>query len=106
MDRFLAEGAVYRELRDLQQRITRYEDWRNAWAELGRATEERAQQLLESDCTQTAASDLWRSSIYYFFAQFLLWDDAAAKRATYADCARVFRKASIDLPLYFESVRR
>jgi 2,6-dihydroxypseudooxynicotine hydrolase len=100
MDRFLAEGAVYRELRDLQQRIARYEDWCSAWAEVGRATEERAQRLLESDCTQTAAADLWRSSIYYFFAQFLLWDDAAAKRATYADCARVFRKASnyLDAP--------
>ena len=45
MDRFLAEGAVYRELRDLQQRIARYENWRSAWAEVGRATEERAQRL-------------------------------------------------------------
>jgi 2,6-dihydroxypseudooxynicotine hydrolase len=100
MDRFLAEGAVYRELRDIQQRIARYEDWRSAWAEVGRATEERAQRCLESDCTQTAATDLWRSSIYYFFGQFLLWDDAAAKRETYADCARVFRKASnyLDVP--------
>ena len=83
MDRFLAEGAIYRELRDLQQQIARYEDWRSAWAEVARATEARALRLLESDCTQTAAGDLWRSSIYYFFAQFLLWDDAAAKRATY-----------------------
>jgi 2,6-dihydroxypseudooxynicotine hydrolase len=95
--RFLAEGAIYRELQDLKRTIRSYDGWRSAWVALARETEERAEQSLRSSSTQTAAEDFQRSSIYYFFAQFLLWDDADGKRQTYQDCARVFRSASAHL---------
>ena len=61
MDRFLAEGAVYRELRDLQQRIARYEDWRSAWAEVGRATEETPNGLVNPIVHKPLPVISWRS---------------------------------------------
>jgi 2,6-dihydroxypseudooxynicotine hydrolase len=99
-DRFLAEGAIYRELRDLRGRINRLEEWPAAWADAGRATEERADQLLASGAVQSAATDYWRASIYYFFSQFLLWGNASAKQKLYSDCVRNFRTASnyFDVP--------
>jgi 2,6-dihydroxypseudooxynicotine hydrolase len=92
--RFLAEGANFRELQDLQRRIKTYGEWRATWAQLGAETEERAKLSLKNSNTLTAADDFLRSSIYYFFAQFLLWDDVDAKRQTYEDCVRTFRCAS------------
>lgn len=99
-DRFLAEGAIYRELRDLRAEIKRFDDWRAAWAQVARATEERAEHLLKFNNIQSAADDFRRASIYYFFAQFLLWEDHAGKKATYSDCVRTFRLASkyLDVP--------
>jgi 2,6-dihydroxypseudooxynicotine hydrolase len=99
-DRFLAEGAVYRELRDLRRRIDRLEEWPAAWAETARATAQRADRLLASGAAQSAAADYWRTSIYYFFSQFLLWDSIETKSTLYAECVRSFRAASMhfDVP--------
>ena len=99
-DRFLAEGAIYRELRDLKNQIRRYDEWRAAWAEVAHATEERAERLLQLENVQTAADDFRRAAIYYFFAQFLLWDDYLGKKETYGHCVRAFRVASkhFDVP--------
>jgi 2,6-dihydroxypseudooxynicotine hydrolase len=99
-DRFLTEGAIYRELRDLRRRIERIEDWPAAWAETAAETERRAAALASSGAPQSAAAEYWRASIYYFFSQFLLWNDRAAKQRLYAECARNFRLASglLDVP--------
>jgi 2,6-dihydroxypseudooxynicotine hydrolase len=99
-DRFLAEGAIYRELRDLRRSIERLEDWPTAWADTARATEERAEHLLAAGAHQSAAADYWRAATYYFFSQFLLWDDVEKKRAFYSECVRTFRTASkyLDVP--------
>jgi hypothetical protein len=71
-DRFLTEGAIYRQLRDLRRRIERLENWPAAWAETAAETERRAAALVSSGALQSAAADYWRASIYYFFSQFLL----------------------------------
>ncbi len=93
-DRFLAEGANYRELRDLRRCIERLEDWPAAWAETARATEQRAEQLLAAGAVHSAAADYWRASTYYFFSQFLLWSEAETKLKFYSECVRNFRIAS------------
>ena len=93
-DRFLAEGAIYRELRDLKNRIRRYDEWPVAWMEVAHATKERAERLLQMQNVQTAADDLRRAAIYYFFSQFLLWDDYESKKEIYGQCFRTFRIAS------------
>jgi 2,6-dihydroxypseudooxynicotine hydrolase len=103
-DRFLAEGAIYRELRDLRHRIERLEDWPAAWAETGRATEQRADRLLASGAVQSAAADYWRASIYYFFSQFLLWGNVETKRKLYSECVRNFRNASEHLEIPQQSI--
>jgi 2,6-dihydroxypseudooxynicotine hydrolase len=99
-DRFLAEGAIYREIRDLKNRIKRYDEWPAAWMEIANATKDRAERLLQMQNVQTASDDLRRAAIYYFFSQFLLWDDYESKKEIYGHCARTFRMASrhFDLP--------
>jgi 2,6-dihydroxypseudooxynicotine hydrolase len=99
-DRFLAEGAVYRELRDLRARIQHLEDWPSAWADMAQQTERRAEQSLATSAVQSAANDYWRASIYYFFSQFLLWSNLEAKQSLLSSCVRNFRIASklFDIP--------
>src|SRR5690348_4524503 len=54
-DRFLTEGAIYRDLRDLRRRIERLEDWPAAWAETAAEMERRAAALVSSGAPQSAA---------------------------------------------------
>jgi 2,6-dihydroxypseudooxynicotine hydrolase len=93
-DRFLAEGTIYRELRDLHARIRRLEDWPAAWAQTASETELRGEEALARGAVQSAATDYWRASIYYFFSQFLLWGDVGTKKDFYSGCVRTFRRAS------------
>jgi 2,6-dihydroxypseudooxynicotine hydrolase len=99
--RFFAEGAIYRDVLELRDQIKSIDQWCPRWSEAARAAEQKADRALASGFTQTASSDLYRSSLYYFFAQFLLWGFADAKRTAYENCARSFRRASplLDPPL-------
>jgi 2,6-dihydroxypseudooxynicotine hydrolase len=99
-DRFLAEGAIYRELRDLRTRIATLQEWPSAWSETARESERRAEALLHAGAAASAAADYWRASTYYFFAQFLLWTNVESKRSIYAQCVKNFRLASqhLDVP--------
>jgi 2,6-dihydroxypseudooxynicotine hydrolase len=101
MHRFLAEGANYRDLLDLRPRIKTMADWPREWSDLARSCEERAAKALAAGSTHTAAGELTRASIYYFFGQFLIWDDAEAKRIVSDHSARTFRQAApyLDPPL-------
>ena len=92
--RFLAEGVHYRDLLDIQARTGDMSRWCPVWSEFAQAAEERADRALATGLTATAATELTRASIYYFFAQFVLWHDPAAKRAAYERSARTLRRAA------------
>lgn len=99
--RFLAEGVHYRDLLDIRAKVEDLPQWAPVWSEYAAAAEARAEQALARRCTVTAGTELARASLYYFFAQFLLWHDPATKRTAYAHCARTFRRAAphLDPPL-------
>lgn len=92
--RLLAEGVHYRDMMDIRGEIKDFSQWSAVWSKWASAAEERADRALKAGFLRTAAAELTRSSIYYFFAQFLLWDDADAKRKAYENCARAFLRAS------------
>jgi 2,6-dihydroxypseudooxynicotine hydrolase len=92
--RFFAEGAVYRDVLELRDKIRSLDQWCPSWSEAARTAERKADLALVSGFRQTAASDLYRSALYYFFAQFLLWGFPDAKRIAYENCARTFRRAA------------
>src|SRR4051794_36820861 len=61
MHRFLAEGANYRDLLDLRQRIAALADWPTEWSQLARTCEERAGKALAAGFTHTAGGELARA---------------------------------------------
>jgi 2,6-dihydroxypseudooxynicotine hydrolase len=99
--RFFAEGAVYRDVVELRNKIERLDQWCSCWSEAAHAAELQADRALSAGFKQTAGSDFYRSSLYYFFAQFLLWGFADEKRIAYENCARTFRRSAplLDPPL-------
>ena len=99
--RFFAEGAIYRDVLELREKIKRLDQWCPCWSEVARAAELKADRAFAAGFNETAGGDYYRSSLYYFFAQFLLWDFAEAKRIAYENCARTFRRAAplLDPPL-------
>ena len=99
--RFLAEGVHYRDLMDMKAKIADLAQWPVVWSEAATAAEARAEAALAQRCVLTAGTELARASLYYFFAQFLLWNDPATKRTAYEHCARTFRRAAplLDPPL-------
>jgi len=99
--RFLAEGVHYRDLLDIRGKIGDLAQWPSVWSDYAAAAEARAEQALAQRCMLTAGTELTRASLYYFFAQFLLWHDPGTKRIAYEHCARTFRRAAsyLDPPL-------
>ena len=95
--RFLAEGVHYRDLVDIKARIQDLAQWPQVWSGHARAAEERADQALARRCSLTGGTELARASLYYFFAQFLLWQDPDTKRAAYERCVATFRRAAAHL---------
>jgi 2,6-dihydroxypseudooxynicotine hydrolase len=100
--RFLAEGVTYRDLVDIRETVTDIEQWAPTWSKFAREAEERAERAKRAGATLTAGTELTRASIYYFFAQFLLWQDPVAKRAAYDSCARTFAEGAPLLDPPFE----
>src|SRR5678816_2650597 len=100
--RFLAEGVTYRDLVDIRETVTDIEQWAPTWSKFAREAEERAERARQAGATLTAGTELTRASIYYFFAQFLLWQDPVAKRAAYDSCARTFAEGAPLLDPPFE----
>jgi len=92
--RFLAEGIHYRDMMDIRGQIASMDQWCPVWSAWAAEAEARADRALAGGRTATAAAELTRSSTYYFFAQYLLWDDAESKSTAYGNCARVFRRAA------------
>ncbi len=99
--RFLAEGVHYRDLLDIKRRIDDPAQWAPTWSAAAAEAEARGERALAARCTLTAGVELARASLYYFFAQFLLWHDPATKRTAYGRCASAFRRAAphLDPPL-------
>jgi len=99
--RFFAEGAIYRDVIELREKIKRIDQWCPCWSQAAYAAEQMGDRALAAGFRQTAASDFYRSSLYYFFAQFLLWGFVDTKRIAYENCARTFRRAAplLDPPL-------
>lgn len=95
--RFFAEGVHYRDLQDLRARIRDLSDWCEAWSGFARAAEERGDRALAAGLSLTAGSELARASLYYFFAQFMLFHDPATKRVAYEHAARTLRRAASHL---------
>lgn len=101
MHRLLAEGVHYRDVLDIRARVKAMDQWCPVWSQWAHEAEKRAERALSEDFTRTAAAEFSRASLYYFFAQFVLWHDPAAKQEAYQHCARVFRHAArhLDPPL-------
>jgi 2,6-dihydroxypseudooxynicotine hydrolase len=100
--RFLAEGVTYRDLVDIRETVKHIDQWAPTWSRFAREAEERAERARGTGFTLTAGTELTRASIYYFFAQFLLWQDPAGKRAAYHNCARTFAQGAPLLDPPFE----
>src|SRR5262245_22459075 len=101
LHRFLAEGVPYRDLLDGRARISTMSDWCSVWTEFARAAEERASRAAAAGFAVTAGAELVRAATYYFFAQFILWDDPGVKRSTYEAAVRTLEQAGphLDPPL-------
>lgn len=101
MHRFLAEGANYRDLLDLRQRIQTIDEWPAGWSEMAHIYEQHAKASLDTGSPLTAGAHMARASLYYFFGQFLLWDSPAAKSTASQNAARMLRQAApyLDPPL-------
>lgn len=99
--RFLAEGINYRDLLDLRERITTIGEWPARWSEMAVHYEQLGDAALASGFIATAGANLTRAALHHFFAQFLLWDDPATKRAMIEKAALTLRRAApyLDPPL-------
>lgn len=109
--RFLADGVHYRDLLDLQAATPDWSRWCSAWSELAAEAEARGDTALARGSRQTAGSELARAALYYHYAQYLFYEDPAAKRAAHDRKVAVFQRAAglLDPPLTrfgipFESV--
>jgi len=92
--RFLAEGANYQDLLDLRARTRTFSEWPLRWSEIAEAYEQRAENAVSAGFTLTAGEHFARAAVYYFFGQFLFWDDPDTKRRVSEHCARAFRRAA------------
>lgn len=103
MDRFIADGAHYRDLMKLRETITDWTKWPHAWATLARETEQRADENLGMGRKLTAAREFARSALYFHMAQYVLQDDLVLKKELHDHKNRVFMRGA---PLMLSPIER
>jgi 2,6-dihydroxypseudooxynicotine hydrolase len=94
MDRFLADGAHYRDLMKLRAKITDWKAWPDAWAALAEETELRGNATLEAGRKLTAAEEFARAALYFHMAGYVLQDDIDMKRKLQSEKNRVFMRGA------------
>lgn len=94
MDRYLADGAHYRDLVRLRAQITDWDAWPRAWTALAEETEQRGGQTLLAGRKLSAAGEFARAALYYHFAQYLLQEDLDLKKTLHDHKNRVFMRGA------------
>jgi 2,6-dihydroxypseudooxynicotine hydrolase len=94
MDRFLADGAHYRDMINLRKKIVDWQTWPQAWAALAEETEARGTETLHKGRLLTAADEFARAALYYHFSQYILFSDLDLKKKLHDEKNRVFMRAA------------
>lgn len=73
--RFVADGVDPQDLETILGRISVWDDWYPAWAEVGDRYERLGLEARKHGRLVTAGELLWRACIHYHYAQFLFFQD-------------------------------
>ncbi len=77
--RLVADGVDFNDIDAVRARVTRWEDWPQAWAERGDAHLAWARECLAKGHGLTAGEALVRASLCYHFGQIITFNDPAAR---------------------------
>jgi 2,6-dihydroxypseudooxynicotine hydrolase len=94
--RFLADGVHYRDLMDIKAATPNWESWPKVWSQWAAETESRGEKALAGNAKATAAAEFARASVYYHYAQYLLYDNVPEKKRIHAQKIKAMARA---LPL-------
>jgi pimeloyl-ACP methyl ester carboxylesterase len=92
--RFLANGIDYFDLQRTLGRIDGWSTWAPAWTEVADDYERLGEEALNAGHRVTAAEHLRRSALTLQFAQFVLTEDPARRRALQARMVRTYARAA------------
>jgi 2,6-dihydroxypseudooxynicotine hydrolase len=73
--RFVADGVSSSDLEVILSRVSEWDDWFQAWADVGDEYERRAREALRLGRHVSAGEFFWRASISHHYAQFLFFQD-------------------------------
>lgn len=106
MHRLLADGVHYRDAIDIRNAITEPGGWLSVWSQWAKETERRADEALGKGNNRTAGEGFARASLYYHYAQYLWYNDVAAKERTHGLKVAAFHRAAplLDPPAEIVSV--
>jgi dienelactone hydrolase len=102
--RFVANGVDGNDLQRVTARVRSWDDWCDAWAELGREHEGLMQEALAAGHYRSAAAHGLRAAMAYHFGKFLFVHDPQRLRRTHEDAVRVYRTVLPYFPVPGERV--
>jgi 2,6-dihydroxypseudooxynicotine hydrolase len=79
---------------DGAQSLTRWDEWRPYWTDLGADYERRASEALAAGAELTAGRLFWYGAMAYHYAQFLWFHEPDEKRSTQAEKVRLYDRAA------------
>jgi 2,6-dihydroxypseudooxynicotine hydrolase len=92
--RFLADGVHYRDLMDIRAAAPDWDAWPATWSKVAEETEKRGDLALAAGHTATAATEFARASLYYHYAQYLLFADLELKKRIHDKKRDAFKRAA------------
>jgi 2,6-dihydroxypseudooxynicotine hydrolase len=101
--RFLADGVHYRDLLDIRAAAPDWDSLPQAWSSKAAEAEGRAVSALRRDAKLTAAAEFARASLYYHYAQYLMFDNIELKEGIHDKKRDAFKRAA---PLFETPMER
>jgi 2,6-dihydroxypseudooxynicotine hydrolase len=92
--RFLADGVHYRDLMDIRAAAPDWASWPKTWSQWAEGAEKRGEDALAAGNKATAAAEFARASLYFHYAQYLLFDDLALKKGIHDRKRDAFKRAA------------
>lgn len=92
--RFLADGVHYRDLMDIRAAAPDWSAWPQTWSQWAAQAEQRGDAALGRNTRLTAATEFARASLYFHYAQYLMFDDVAAKKRIHDRKRDAFKRAA------------
>ena len=98
LPRMISGGADFNDILRIRKRLTSWKDWPHLWKEYGDRHLELAEKAEEKGHFLTAGRAYRRASMYYHYAQFMLFDRPELKKTLHKICMDIFQKALKYLP--------